>query len=349
MNPEFSLFPEQASAAAPGVDLLFFFIIGVSVFFATVTAVLLIYFALRYRRESEDQFPKPIHGSTGMEIVWAVLPAGAVPGDVLLGRVPVPRHDARRRDDAMEVYVVGKQWMWHLQHPEGGQREINELHVPVGRPVKLIMTSEDVIHDFFVPAFRVKQDVVPGRYTYLWFKATKAGDYHLFCAQYCGTQHSRMGGWVHVMEPDEYEKWLSSKADLSMALRGRQLFLKYQCIACHSGDSQAHAPLLEDLYGKQVSLDDGRTVEADEEYIRRVDPRPEGQDRVRLQADHADLRPRPDGRPGIAAAGRLHQEPRPRPDADAQREHAAAGGGAGTEDAGDGGEESVDRLLSSAS
>ena len=179
----------------------------------------------------------------------------------------------RTPDDAMEVYVVGKQWMWHLQHPEGGQREINELHVPVGRPVKLIMTSEDVIHDFFVPAFRVKQDVVPGRYTYMWFQATKAGDYHLFCAQYCGTQHSRMGGWVHVMEPDEYQKWLSSKADLSMALRGRQLFLKYQCIACHSGDSKAHAPLLEDLYRKQVSLDDGRTVEANEDYIRRVDPR----------------------------------------------------------------------------
>ena len=267
MNPGFSLFPDEASAAAPGVDLLFFFIIGVSVFFATATAVLLIYFALRYRRRSDDQFPKPIHGSTGMEIVWALFLLALFLGIFFwgafqyLGMVRTP-------PDAMEVYVVGKQWMWHLQHPEGGQREINELHVPVGRAVKLVMTSEDVIHDFFVPAFRVKQDVLPNRYTYLWFKATKVGDYHLFCSQYCGTQHSRMGGWVHVMEPDKYEKWLSSKADLSMALRGRQLFLKYQCIACHSGDSKAHAPLLEDLYGKQVSLDDGRTVEANDDYIR---------------------------------------------------------------------------------
>ena len=156
-----------------------------------------------------------------------------------------------------------------LQHPEGGQREINELHVPVGRPVKLIMTSEDVIHSFFIPAFRVKQDVVPGRYTYVWFQPTKVGDYHLFCAQYCGTQHSRMVGWVHVMEPDEYQRWLSGKADESMALRGRQLFLKYQCIACHSGDSQAKAPLLEELYLKTVRLRDGRNVTADEDYIRR--------------------------------------------------------------------------------
>ena len=267
MNPGFSLFPDEASAAAPGVDLLFFFIIGVSVFFATATAVLLIYFALRYRRRSDDQFPKPIHGSTGMEIVWALFLLALFLGIFFwgafqyLGMVRTP-------PDAMEVYVVGKQWMWHLQHPEGGQREINELHVPVGRAVKLVMTSEDVIHDFFVPAFRVKQDVLPNRYTYLWFKAAKVGDYHLFCSQYCGTQHSRMGGWVHVMEPDQYEKWLSSKADLSMALRGRQLFLKYQCIACHSGDSKAHAPLLEDLYGKRVSLDDGRTVEANDDYIR---------------------------------------------------------------------------------
>ena len=267
MNPEFSLFPEQASTVAPGVDALFFFIVGVSFFFATVTAVLLIYFALRYRRRSEDERPAPIHGSTRMEIVWAgfllvlfllIFVWGAFQYLAMM----------RTPDDAMEVYVVGKQWMWHLQHPEGGQREINELHVPVGRPVKLIMTSEDVIHDFFVPAFRVKQDVVPGRYTYMWFQATKTGDYHLFCAQYCGTQHSRMGGWVHVMEPDDYQKWLSSKADLSMALRGRQLFLKFQCIACHSGDSKAHAPLLEDLYRKQVSLEDGRTVEANEDYIR---------------------------------------------------------------------------------
>ena len=268
MNPEFSLFPEQASSAAPGVDALYFFIIGVSVFFSTVTAVLVIYFALRYRRRSDDDFPKPIHGSDRLEILslsfllvlflvmffWAAFQ--------YLTMMSTP-------PDAMEVYVVGKQWMWHLQHPEGGQREINELHVPLGRPVKLIIASEDVIHSFFVPAFRIKQDAVPGRYTYIWFRPTKVGDYHLFCAQYCGTQHSRMIGWVHVMQPDEYERWLSDNADLSMAKRGRQLFLKFQCIACHSGDSQAHAPLLEELYMKKVQLTDGRVVTADEDYFRR--------------------------------------------------------------------------------
>ena len=268
MNTDFTLFPDQASTAAPGVDMLYFFVIGVSVFFSTVTAVLLIYFALRYRRTSNNQVPPAIHGSPRMEVAWAgfllvlflVMFFWATHQYLKMMRPP---------DNAMEVYVVGKQWMWQLQHPEGGQREINELHIPVGKPVKLIMTSEDVIHDFFVPAFRVKQDVLPNRYTYMWFQANKTGDYHLFCAEYCGTQHSRMGGWVHVMEPDQYEKWLSSKADLSMALRGRQLFLKFQCIACHSGDSKAHAPLLEDLYRRRVDLDDGRTVEANEDYIRR--------------------------------------------------------------------------------
>jgi cytochrome c oxidase subunit 2 len=268
MNPEFRLFPEQASSAAPGVDALAGFVVGFSVFFSTITAVLLIYFALRYRRKSPQEVPVQIHGSTRMEVLWVGFLLVTFLGIFGGGAYQYLRM-MRPPDDAMEVYVVGKQWMWHLQHPEGGQREINELHVPVGRPIKLIMTSEDVIHSFFIPAFRVKQDVVPGRYTYMWFTPTKIGDYHLFCAQYCGTQHSRMGGWVHVLAQEEYEKWLSGKADLSMALRGRQLFLKFQCIACHSGDSQAKAPLLEELYRKSVRLKDGRIVTADEDYIRR--------------------------------------------------------------------------------
>jgi len=268
MNTDFRLFPEQASSAAPSVDTLFLFIVGVSVFFSVITAVLLIYFALRYRRKSPGHFPRPVEGSTRMEALWALFLLvmflliffwGAFQ---YLGMIHPP-------ENAMEVYVVGKQWMWHLQHPEGGQREINELHVPVGQPVKLTMTSDDVIHSFFIPAFRVKQDVVPGRFTYLWFTPTKTGSYHIFCAQYCGTQHSRMVGWVHVMDPAEYQQWLSGRADQSMALRGRELFLKYQCIACHSGDSQAKAPLLEDLYRKEVHLRDGRVVTADDEYIRR--------------------------------------------------------------------------------
>jgi cytochrome c oxidase subunit 2 len=265
--PDFSLFPREGSTAAGGVDQLFFFIVGVSLFFSVVTAVLLIYFAVRYRRRSEDHFPAPIVGSHKLETIWAVFLLclflamfgwGAAVWLSLLRPPP----------DATEVYVVGKQWMWHLEHPEG-QREINELHVPVGRPVKLVMTSEDVIHSFYIPDFRIKQDVLPGRYTFMWFTAKTPGRYRLFCSEYCGTEHSRMGGWVVAMEPADYAEWLTAHADESMAMRGRQLFLKQQCIACHSGDSRARAPLLEELYLKDVPLEDGRTVVADDNYIRR--------------------------------------------------------------------------------
>src|SRR5947209_3830756 len=159
----------------------------------------------------------------------------------------------RPPDNCLEIYVIGKQWMWQLQHP-GGQRETNMLHIPVGRPVKLIMTSEDVLHDFFVPAFRVKMDAVPGKYTYTWFEATKPGSYHLFCELYCGTDHSRMIGKVIAMEPAAYEEWLGQQADRSLALQGRQLFLKLQCVTCHTGRSDARAPVLEALYGKRVQL-----------------------------------------------------------------------------------------------
>src|SRR5262249_12546889 len=150
-----------------------------------------------------------------------------------------------------EVYVIGKQWMWHLQHP-GGQREINQLHVPLGRPVKLIITSEDVLHDFWIPAFRVKMDAVPGRYTYLWFEPTKTGTFHLFCALYCGTEHSRMIGQVVVMKPEEHEQWLAERADRSLALQGRQLFQKLQCVTCHHPEAGNRAPILENLFGKTV-------------------------------------------------------------------------------------------------
>src|SRR5262249_9799530 len=162
----------------------------------------------------------------------------------------------------VEVYVVGRQWMWKLQHPEG-QREINELHVPVGVPVKLILTSEDVIHSFFVPDFRTKQDAVPGRYTYSWFQATKAGRYRLNRAESCGTAHPRVAAGAAAEAPAEYQQWLSARADRSLALRGRQRFLQFQCVTCHTGDSSGRAPVLEGLYGRQVKLQDGRTVVAD--------------------------------------------------------------------------------------
>src|SRR5581483_5283829 len=170
--------------------------------------------------------------------------------------------------DAMEVFVVAKQWMWKLQHP-GGQREIDELHVPRGRAVKLVMTSQDVIHSFYVPAFRLKQDVLPGRYTEMWFVATTAGRFHLFCAEYCGTDHAHMGGDVVVMEPAAFDQWLNEhRGAADMATRGEMLFRQYGCSGCHGQNATVHAPNLAGIFGKPVPLSDGTTVIADERYIR---------------------------------------------------------------------------------
>jgi cytochrome c oxidase subunit 2 len=173
----------------------------------------------------------------------------------------------RPPDDATVVYGIGKQWMWKFQHPEG-QREINALHVPVGEPIQVLLTSEDVIHSFFVPAFRAHMDVLPDRYTSLWFKATKPGRYHLFCSQFCGTSHSKMVGEIVVMWRADYEAWLDETAEGSLALQGRKLFLKYRCISCHSADAKARAPVLEAVFDNPVRLQDGRVVIADENYIR---------------------------------------------------------------------------------
>jgi cytochrome c oxidase subunit 2 len=175
---------------------------------------------------------------------------------------------SRPPDDAIPIYVVGKQWMWKIQHLEG-QREINELHVPLGRSVRLTMTSEDVIHSFYVPDFRVKQDVVPGRYSTLWFKPTKTGKFHLFCAEYCGAKHSGMTGWIYVMEPQEYQAWLSGgAAEGSLAQSGQKLFQDLACANCHKPDGSGRCPRLVDLFGKPVLLADGRTITVDEAYIR---------------------------------------------------------------------------------
>jgi cytochrome c oxidase subunit 2 len=170
--------------------------------------------------------------------------------------------------ETLNIYVVGKQWMWKFQHLDG-QREINELHVPVGRDVKLITTSEDVIHDLFVPAFRIKADVLPGRYINIWFRATRPGRYHLFCAEYCGTKHSGMTGQVVVMEPADYQDWLSGGAGQgSLASAGEKLFNDLACNTCHRPDSQGRGPVLNGLFGKTVSLVGGGMLTADEGYIR---------------------------------------------------------------------------------
>jgi cytochrome c oxidase subunit II len=266
MGEDFQLFPDQASTMAPRVDHLFYYILAVGLFFALLIAVLLLVFAVRYRRRREDHYPRPVIGSTLLEAAWIGIPL--LLALVMFGwSASVYMDMVRPPENATEVYVTGRQWMWHLQHPEG-QREINRLHVPAGKPVKLIMTSEDVIHSFYVPAFRVKQDVIPGRYTYLWFEATRPGTYHLFCAEYCGTNHSRMIGQVIVMEPAEYERWLGRNADRSLALQGRQLFQKLQCVTCHSAEAGGRAPVLEGLYGREVELEGGKRVTADESYLR---------------------------------------------------------------------------------
>jgi cytochrome c oxidase subunit 2 len=257
--------PDQASTMAPKVDAVFYYLLGVSAFFTVLIAVLVIYFAVKYRRRSEDEFPAPTVGSLKLEVFWIGVPLVLVTIMFVWGASTYFAM-ARPPDDALEIYVVGRQWMWKVQHP-GGQSEINELTIPANQPVKLVMTSEDVIHDFFVPAFRTKQDVVPGRYTRTWFEATKPGDYHLFCAEYCGTEHSRMIGWVHVLEKADYDKWLAERPFRSMATEGRNLFYKYDCVTCHT-PSTNRAPVLEGLYNSMVSLRDHPPVRADEDYIR---------------------------------------------------------------------------------
>jgi len=261
------LFPEKASTIAGRVDLLYFFLVSVAGFFSVLIFTLVLIFAIRYRRRVGNRTATQIHGSTALEIVWTVIPLVLTMVMFGWGAVLYVRN-ARAPAGSLEVYVVAKQWMWKLQHPEGN-REINELHVPSGVPIRLVMTSEDVIHSFYVPAFRIKQDVLPNRYTTMWFQPTRPGKYHLFCAEFCGTEHSAMGGWVHVMEPGEYEKWLSGAAGgESMASGGAALFERLACDSCHKPEGGGRGPSLVGLLEKQVQLADGRTVVADESYIR---------------------------------------------------------------------------------
>ena len=261
------LFPVQASTFAPDVDHLLYFLLAVAVFFSLTIFSAIFYFAIRYRRRSENELPRTIHGGMALEILWSVIPLGLTMVMFTWG-ASIYFNESRPPDNALDIYVVAKQWMWKLEHL-GGQREINELHIPVGRAVRLTMTSEDAIHSFFVPAFRTKQDAVPGRYTTTWFTPTKAGKYHLFCAEYCGTNHSRMGGWVYVMEPRDYEAWLSGgTSGGSLAENGQRLFDELACGNCHKPDGSGRCPSLTGLFGKTVQLAGGGTVHADEGYIR---------------------------------------------------------------------------------
>jgi len=260
------LWPPRASTTAGSVDALFIFLLTLCGFMALAIFTMIIVFATRYRRRPGHQ-AEQIEGSNALEFTWTFIPLGILLCIFVWGAYIYFQERTPPRG-AAEVYTVAKQWMWKFQHVEG-HREINELHVPVGRDVRMIMTSQDVIHSFYVPAFRIKQDVLPGRYTVAWFHATKAGTYHLFCAEYCGTMHSGMIGDVVVMEPAQYEAWLSGGAALgSLANTGQGIFQSLGCSTCHRFDTQGRGPNLVGVFGRPVLLEDGRTVIADENYIR---------------------------------------------------------------------------------
>jgi len=251
---------------AGNVDALFVFLVVLSTLMSVAIFTMILVFAIRFRKRPGVQ-AEQIEGSTPLEITWSVVPLGIFMMIFVWGAV-IYFQERTPPQGATEVYVVAKQWMWKLQHQEG-QREINQLHIPVGRDVKLIMTSQDVIHSFYVPAFRIKQDVLPGRYTTAWFHATKPGTYHLFCAEYCGTQHSGMIGQVVVMEPAQYQAWLSGgPATGTLAENGQEIFQQLGCSTCHRSDTQGRGPNLVGVFGKPVQLEDGRTVLADENYVR---------------------------------------------------------------------------------
>jgi cytochrome c oxidase subunit 2 len=259
-------FPHQASTTAARVDTFFYFLVAVTGSMGLLVAFLLIYFSVRYRRRPGQGPPPVTPNPLALELFWTATPFVIFMVMFVWGAT-IYMDAYRPPDDATVIYGQGKQWMWKFQHPEG-QREINELHVPVGRPVQVRLTSEDVIHSFFVPDFRVHMDVLPDRYTSVWFEATDPGTYHLFCSQYCGTGHATMIGTVHVLKKTDYQRWIQSHAEGSLALEGRKIFLRYRCLSCHSADERARAPVLEDLYQKPVRLRNGQTVIADDTYIR---------------------------------------------------------------------------------
>jgi cytochrome c oxidase subunit 2 len=266
MWSDLPLFPDRASTIAGQIDALFLALVAISVFFSTMIFFLIFFFAIRYRRRPGRGHAEQVQNKFLLEFFWTGVPICItvvlfIFGAMLFMRLRQPPANA------LPIYVVGKQWMWKVQHPEG-RREIDELHVPVGRPVKLVMASQDVIHDIFIPAFRIKQDVVPGRYTAMWFEATKKGEYHLFCSQYCGTQHSGMIGKVIAMEPREFEAWLAGSTEETPVKAGEKLFSRFDCTNCHAPGARQRGPTLEGAYGNPVGLQSGQTVLFDDNYIR---------------------------------------------------------------------------------
>jgi cytochrome c oxidase subunit 2 len=267
MQNSLPLFPPNASSVATEMDLLYLFIVAVCAFFTIVVTALVVFFTLKYKRRHPDEVGVEIHGSLALELTWTIIPF--ILSMVMFGwGASLFYRLSRPPADSMDIFVVGKQWMWKVQHPEG-VREINEMHVPMGRNVRITLGSEDVLHDFSIPAFRVKMDAVPGKWTTMWFKATVPGTYHIFCAEYCGTKHSGMIGQVIVMAPQDYEAWLAGGRSTGTAVQnGERLFTELACITCHKADSSGRGPALANVFGSAVALADGRSVTADENYLR---------------------------------------------------------------------------------
>ncbi len=262
----FSLFPPEASKIAPQMDALYFFMVLVSLIGLTVVVLLITSFSVLYRKRRHPVAVQ-IEGSTLLEATWTIIPLGLflimfVWGAIIYFRIYTPPANA------MNIYVVGKQWMWKAEHP-GGQHEINSLHVPTGRAIQLTIISQDVFHSFSIPAFRVKREAIPGRYTNVWFEPTTPGTYHLFCTQYCGTNHSAMIGDIVVLSPDDYKKWLAeSTSGMSLAQNGERLFATLSCNACHNGRPDSRGPGLANVFGTKLALAGGGTATADEAYLR---------------------------------------------------------------------------------
>lgn len=272
------LFPEQASTFAWQVDGLYFYLLAISAFFTIGIVAAIVFFFIKYGEKEKFTNGAEIHGSIALETTWSIIPF-IISMTIFLGGAVVYYNQYRVPTDAMEIYVVGKQWMWKIQHGTG-QREINDLHVPVGRKIKLTMTTEDVLHDFYIPAFRTKADVIPGRYSTIWFEATKPGKYRIYCAEYCGLNHSGMGGWVYVMEQSDFDNWLSGNVSGQTPVEaGRELFqAKLGCASCHGANGEGgRGPTLQNLIGEQMKMTSGQVMTVDEAYIRESILNPQAQ------------------------------------------------------------------------
>jgi cytochrome c oxidase subunit 2 len=263
---DFPLLPEQASSVAPLVDGLYLGLVVITGAVSLLIWFVIFYFAVKYRRRPNNELAQEQEPPVALEMTWTIVPTIIFMGIFIAGAWLFFRLN-RVPSNALEVYATGRQWMWKFQHPTG-QREINTLHVPVGRPVKITLASEDVIHSLWFPSFRVKMDVLPNRFRVMWFEATKTGSFHIFCAEYCGTKHSGMIGTVVVMEPTEYQRWLAGGSEGSLASQGEKLFAKYACNTCHMDTATGRGPVLAGLYGQTRPLAGGENVVVDDNYIR---------------------------------------------------------------------------------